>query len=180
VLCDRPCDGKSYGKDCEGKCKCFNNAACNPQNGKSNGWRRRNVGSPRRFRGTRMQFRRRRGGHLSRNFSRTLHFAPGRDARPLALSRLCVCVPVCVTRRRHVHVCGWLHWRALSGTLQKGPLRQRLQPNVRLRRRQHRGLRFRYRPLQLQARMARFVDHAFSRWDATTSSKVKSFFWVLI
>lgn len=34
VLCDRPCDDKSYGKDCEGKCKCFNNAACNPQNGK--------------------------------------------------------------------------------------------------------------------------------------------------
>lgn len=35
VLCDRPCDDKSYGKDCEGKCKCFNNAACNPQNGKT-------------------------------------------------------------------------------------------------------------------------------------------------
>lgn len=34
VSCDRPCDDKSFGKDCEGKCKCFNNAACNPQNGK--------------------------------------------------------------------------------------------------------------------------------------------------
>lgn len=37
VSCDRPCDDKSFGKDCEGKCKCFNNAACNPQNGKGAG-----------------------------------------------------------------------------------------------------------------------------------------------
>lgn len=37
VSCDRPCDDKSFGKDCEGKCNCFNNAACNPQNGKVDG-----------------------------------------------------------------------------------------------------------------------------------------------
>lgn len=33
VLCDRPCPDGSFGKDCEDKCQCFNNAACDPQNG---------------------------------------------------------------------------------------------------------------------------------------------------
>ena len=37
VLCDRPCDDKFYGLDCENKCQCYNNAACNPQNGKNSG-----------------------------------------------------------------------------------------------------------------------------------------------
>lgn len=31
--CDRPCDGRYYGYNCNQKCKCLNNAACNPQNG---------------------------------------------------------------------------------------------------------------------------------------------------
>lgn len=34
VLCDRPCPDGSFGKNCEGKCQCLNNAACDPQNGK--------------------------------------------------------------------------------------------------------------------------------------------------
>jgi hypothetical protein len=31
--CDRPCNEKFYGQDCNSPCRCLNNAACNPQNG---------------------------------------------------------------------------------------------------------------------------------------------------
>lgn len=32
-LCDRPCDGRSFGNDCGSKCNCLNGASCHPVTG---------------------------------------------------------------------------------------------------------------------------------------------------
>lgn len=57
-----------------------------------------------------------------------------------------------------MHLCGWFHRHTVPGSLQKGLLRERMQSDVRLYRGKYCGLQHRHRVLQLQARMARFVE----------------------